>query len=316
VGGGLDLDGASPILIGCTIRGNAAIHRGGGVFVGEGSTVAMTGCVIVGNIAGEPLSSPREGGGLWCEGGATLDLTNSTIAGNSAVDMGGALVADETSVVRLMNCTITGNSASWFGGIYGPAHVTNTIFWVNRADTPPNPLEHCLTDRDPLFVNPGTFSFSRYDTVTLGSLEVRLPDFIAASPDLRLRPGSPAIDAGTAEGAPDVDAAGLRRPRGAGIDIGAYEFWGPSYRRGDVNADGRVDIADALPLAMYIYGGAPIACVASADANDDGGVDAADPIYLLAYLFRGGPPPGEPFRACGADPTPNDLECAVHPACP
>ncbi len=40
----------------------------------------------------------------------------------------------------------------------------------------------------------------------------------------RLKPGSPAIDAGTATHAPAYDITGSSRPRGAGYDIGAYQF--------------------------------------------------------------------------------------------
>jgi hypothetical protein len=40
----------------------------------------------------------------------------------------------------------------------------------------------------------------------------------------RLRKGSPAIDRGSLEGAPEVDLAKRPRPQGGGIDIGAYEF--------------------------------------------------------------------------------------------
>jgi hypothetical protein len=39
-----------------------------------------------------------------------------------------------------------------------------------------------------------------------------------------LRAGSPAIDAGAADGCPQHDQRGIRRPQGAGCDIGAYEL--------------------------------------------------------------------------------------------
>jgi len=42
--------------------------------------------------------------------------------------------------------------------------------------------------------------------------------------DYHLRSGSPAIDAGTAEGAPSIDLDGYARPHGKGYEIGAYEF--------------------------------------------------------------------------------------------
>jgi hypothetical protein len=47
--------------------------------------------------------------------------------------------------------------------------------------------------------------------------------FVAPPFDLHLVAGSAAIDAGSAELAPDVDIEGRHRPQGAGFDLGAYE---------------------------------------------------------------------------------------------
>ena len=41
---------------------------------------------------------------------------------------------------------------------------------------------------------------------------------------MALLPGSPAIDAGSAVGAPATDQRGVPRPQGAGVDIGAFEY--------------------------------------------------------------------------------------------
>jgi hypothetical protein len=47
--------------------------------------------------------------------------------------------------------------------------------------------------------------------------------FVAPPFDLHLVAGSAAIDAGSAELAPQVDIEGRHRPQGAGFDLGAYE---------------------------------------------------------------------------------------------
>ncbi|MBN2000903.1 T9SS type A sorting domain-containing protein, partial [candidate division KSB1 bacterium] len=53
--------------------------------------------------------------------------------------------------------------------------------------------------------------------------------------DLRLRPDSRAIDAGSAEEAPGIDKDGNKRPQGNGYDLGAYEYVTAS---GDTGHDG------------------------------------------------------------------------------
>ena len=42
--------------------------------------------------------------------------------------------------------------------------------------------------------------------------------------DFRLRKGSPAIDAGSSELAPETDIVGTTRPQGDAVDLGAYEY--------------------------------------------------------------------------------------------
>ncbi len=42
--------------------------------------------------------------------------------------------------------------------------------------------------------------------------------------NLNLKAGCPAVDSGSADGAPPVDRQGMPRPQGPGIDVGAYEY--------------------------------------------------------------------------------------------
>jgi hypothetical protein len=47
---------------------------------------------------------------------------------------------------------------------------------------------------------------------------------VNGSGNYRLLSSSPAIDRGTSVKAPTIDYAGVARPRGAAVDIGAYEY--------------------------------------------------------------------------------------------
>ncbi len=65
------------------------------------------------------------------------------------------------------------------------------------------------------------------DMVTDHNLLVEDPDLFFLNPadrDLRLKKGSPAIDAGARELAPPLDINGVTRPQGPAVDVGAYEF--------------------------------------------------------------------------------------------
>jgi hypothetical protein len=93
-----------------------------------------------------------------------------------------------------------------------------------------------------------------------------------------------------------------------------------SFRRGDVNGDGKVNIVDPLALAHYLFqrGPAP-ACLDAADVNDNGAVlgNTAGIIYLLGYLFQSGPAPANPGpTTCGLDPTLDELPRCVYDKCP
>jgi len=83
------------------------------------------------------------------------------------------------------------------------------------------------------------------------------------------------------------------------------------FKRGEVNGDERVDLADAVAICWSLFDGLPLGCKDAADVNDDGTINLADPVYLLSYLFLGAapPPPPGPYAAW-YDPTPDGLDCS------
>lgn len=87
----------------------------------------------------------------------------------------------------------------------------------------------------------------------------------------------------------------------------------PEFRRGDCNADGRVDVSDALCVLETLFlGGPEPPCVDAGDANDDGILNISDPVVALGVLFLGDPPlPPPGTEGCGPDPTPDELDCVA-----
>lgn len=90
---------------------------------------------------------------------------------------------------------------------------------------------------------------------------------------------------------------------------------GADFSRADCNADGSVDLGDAVAALELLFGGGAVSCQVACDANDDDQVNVADPVHLLGYLFGGGFSIPAPHPTCGADPTPSGLDCTVSP-CP
>ncbi len=316
-GGGFLLALGSPVLVNCTFERNWAGWDGGGMKL-EDSNPVLTGCTFRENAAG------LEGGGLnsWESEGA---LTNCSFWGNTAGENAGALKLWYSFTVELTNCTIAGNSAGALGGGLhlesDRAVLANCIFW-NNADQAGQGESSQIGNKG------GTveiaYSCVQGWTGDLGGAGSMGDDPLlstVAVGDLRLLPGSPAIDAGTPDGAPDTDIEGCPRPAGAGYDMGAHEYGACGggdtvFRRGDSDADGGHNIGDAIFILQYLFAnGQSPPCLTSADTTDDGAVNLADAIYLLSYLFANGPEPPPPFPACGTDPTPDSLDCPTFEPC-
>lgn len=96
------------------------------------------------------------------------------------------------------------------------------------------------------------------------------------------------------------------------------------FVRGKINDPGNtysVGIGDAMHLLRYLFPRDPtlpladLDCHAAADVNDDGRINVTDAMHLLLFLFQSGPRPPEPYPACGADPTPDQLSCDAYASC-
>lgn len=216
----------------CTISDNN-VNGGsyGGALRMAGGVSLFERCIFTGNIA------PSRGGVAYISGsaGATADTTlkNCLVTGNESTSFegGGFYVTDDGNsahTVTILNSTFSGNYAgSYGGGLYvgstTAATAKNSIFWRNRAGTSSYEISGTLSasysdirqsgyegnnniNTDPLFINDVSYSLAP-----------------TSSGNYHLLLSSPAIDLGTATGAPSDDVDGNLRPLGNGVDMGADE---------------------------------------------------------------------------------------------
>jgi len=296
IGGGLYTAGNDTIVLNCVFRGNKAAN--GGAIYYEGTGLRIINCIFNGNVAV----------GRWANGGGLYawmyfpEMVNCTFVANSA-GFGSAMyyyfeVPPPADGHAPIAASVRFPPAKHLDGF----SVTNCVVWGNE---PPQVcfdldiIEVNYSDieggwhegegnlnADPLFVDP------------LG------PDGLPGTndDDLRLRAGSPCIDAGDNTAVPpdlldldedgdtqepipfDLDEEGRffddpdTQDTGHGdppiVDMGAYEFQG-SECPADFDGDGDVDTADLLHLlgAWGTPGG---------DVDFDGDTDTADLLALLA----------------------------------
>jgi hypothetical protein len=91
---------------------------------------------------------------------------------------------------------------------------------------------------------------------------------------------------------------------------------GPTFIRGNANADASINITDGIYILNYLFLGGPRPpCLDAADANNDSTVNITDGIYVLNFLFLGGLKPPAPHPACGPDSGDDNVSCESFPPC-
>lgn len=184
-GGMINESGGNSSLTDVTFSGNSA-HAGGSMY-NTGSSPVVTATIFISNTA------EQHGGGMANLFDSNPTLTNVAFSGNQA-DSGGGMWNESSSNPTLINVTFSGNLASVGGGMYNSESsptVSNSILWSNTPEQ--------------VFNDSGSHPSFTYNDVqgdcpagsTCTDLMNADPLFVdAAAGDLRLAPGSPAIDAG------------------------------------------------------------------------------------------------------------------------
>jgi predicted GH43/DUF377 family glycosyl hydrolase len=228
---------------------NYAEGQGGGAWVASGA-LELTGSLVQGNTAGQ------QGGGLAHYG--DLTLMDVEVLDNFANDgAGGIAVFDPNDGGQLnaTNTVIASNQGTWGGGIapFWRGHLTNVTIANNscsacdsagiQAPVDAQNSMHYITNTIVYFNNPGSIACNDQCEVAYSDIQGGAtgtgnfdapPMFLdTGQRDYRLQSGSPCIDTGTSQGAPDHDLEGDPRPVNTGFDVGADEYNAP-YGQGPV----------------------------------------------------------------------------------
>lgn len=240
--GGEEFDrNLDPAIFNCSFKGNTA-STGGGVKVVAANALFVN-CQFSANRA------VYAGGGLLCSwqgsSGSKPQLINCTLAGNLAGSSGGG-ISSNNSRATLRNCIVWGNRDSSGDGFAAQLHDSSRVY--HQQDS--SEILFCCVQgwaavqnglgnsgSDPMFVrSPGVAGISDEDSYG----------------DLKLRPGSPCIDAGNTDYLPpdifdlnednntdetvaldinnqvrcsdDPDTADTGHGNGSMVDLGASEF--------------------------------------------------------------------------------------------
>lgn len=89
-----------------------------------------------------------------------------------------------------------------------------------------------------------------------------------------------------------------------------------TFVRGDINGSGSITMPDPLAILTYAFGSTSPNCLDAGDVDDNGRVNIADAILLFNYLLvPGSSTPAAPFPDCGADITDDEVSCVSAGPC-
>ena len=300
-GGGILNDGSTLTLNNCTVSDNTSVFNAGGIS-NSGGTLSLNNCTVSGNSAG------GNGGGILSQNNGTVTLTNSTVSDNATATNGGGIL--NGGMMKITNSTVTGNRADSDGDALGSGGgiapsgtetLNNTIVAGNFVGTGTTPDDIIITfgtidtASNNLIGDAATaggiangVNSNKVGNGGVGTLDINtLLDTTLANnggPTLthRLKPNSPALDAGSDALAVDAanqplttDQRGTGFPRTldgnadttAVVDIGSFEqstynftgFFQPVDNAPIVNS---VNAGQAIPVKFSLGGNQGLAIFA------------------------------------------------------
>ena len=277
--------GILPYLVrACTISDNRVeqegLHsEGAGLYYGGSFSFRFDNVSFIGNFAGNEGGAISSGTGN--SGDNRYSFANCLFTANSATDgYGVGVIGRNSRTTEFINCTIAGNVGGIKDERRGYYELTNCIAWDNGEGSP---LGTIWSDPIVLYSNiQGGFEGE-------GNIDADPLFADAANGDYHLTEGSPCIDTGTADGAPQTDFEGDDRPIGDGYDMGADEFGGGGGDPCDLETSlsGYPDVV-LVGETLYFDAAVTNACDEPL-AFDRAVMDVSGPVTVENVLYNGGP---------------------------
>lgn len=213
-----------------------------GLFVLNDGTTTNPDHITISDSSFSDNSSATSGNfviGIFIQKNSLLNLANSTLSGNRNIDtVGLGLITGERGVT-LTNVTISDNGTT-------NADILSVAGIYASYDTIPISLKNVLLAKNAVNGAAANCGAALYSNLSAGhnlsddatcasyfnksgdknSLDAKIGNLALDSNTyvIPLLADSPAINAGTSDGAPATDQRGVSRPQGSAFDIGAYEY--------------------------------------------------------------------------------------------
>jgi len=211
-GGGILIDGASPLIENCIIRDNIAFVLGGGIYITNGAAPVLENIQIIDN------QSDAIAGGILVDSNAEPQINNVVVADNNSLGMAPGMYVREASA-SIYNSTFHRNQPLNESALVAEENawvlLQNSIVWTTETSDQGNGLSiinsHVNISYSDIQQPQGVFP-------GIGNINSS-PEFSDA---YHLSPTSPCIDMGTMNNAPSIDID--HQPRNT-PDMGADEFY-------------------------------------------------------------------------------------------
>lgn len=248
-GGGIQVNNRLDVTITNTLVENCTAGRkAAGILIdGVCNSVVMDRVRISGCINDDISGESGDGTALFMdEDDNTGVVVTNCIFDNNENTQDDGVVRIDADILTVANCTFVGNKAKDHGILYFGTSRDDAAIVTNKAvnnmfvNNDSSPGSDCIIDWNKDGNNNITLNNGFFGSILANDSQIEdtkdadlgpMGNFIAgadplvdtAGGDYHLALGSEAIDAGTAEDAPDHDYDGAPRPQGAAHDVGAYE---------------------------------------------------------------------------------------------